>query len=154
MPVFQQIRAHIFQHISHQGGCIESKTFAVSGGLAQPEATATSPTLVVAIYSSALQAFQDLPLNDGSVPSVWAGTWAKAESLSLMAPSKKVTLHEDKDMRAIFWNAPLPPWLCDFVYQSLWCNLRLRVRLAPWLQIKDCPPLREGRDYMSRPQVL
>ena len=26
-----------------------------------------------------------------------------------------------------------------FVYQSLCCKLCVRVRLAPWLQVQDCP---------------
>ena len=58
---------------------------------------------------------------------------------ALVAPSKRVTHRLETDAWAVFWNAPLPPSLWDFIYQSMWCKLRVRVRLFPWLQVKDCP---------------
>ena len=83
------------------------------------------------IHSTGFRIYHPLLLNDWFVPSMWAGTWAKAHSLALVAPSKRVTLRSELDTWSLFWSAPVPPSLRDFIYPSMWCKLRVRVRLFP-----------------------
>ena len=77
-----------------------------------------------------------------------AGMQGKAQSLAPVAPSKRVAHRLECDAWAMFWNAPLPPSLWDFIYQNMWCKLWVRVRLFPWLQVIDCPLC--GKDETSR----
>ena len=54
------------------------------------------------IYTNGFHTFAKSPLNDWCVPSVWPATWAKAHSLSLIAPSLRVKDHVSSDMWRVF----------------------------------------------------
>ena len=82
-----------------------------------------------AVYPASLLTFQGLPSKEWSLNSVWVGSWGKSATFKKMAPVSYVPHRQPSQVWTSFWPAKLAHSLKDFVYQSLWCKIRVGERL-------------------------
>ena len=97
-----------------------------------------APTRKV-IYEVGLSNFMQCQPTDWSPPSVWAGAWAKTDTLKRLAPDPETATRRSPTIWKAFWAAKLPPSIVDFVHQVLWRKLKVAERLSPWTQDSTSP---------------
>ena len=63
----------------------------------------------------------------------------KSDMLKLLAREPYTEHRQSSETWKIFWNTRPPPFLKDFVYQSLWHKLKVGERLMSWTHEPPCP---------------
>ena len=91
------------------------------------------------VYEVGLSNFMQCQPTDLSPPSVWAGAWAKTDTLKRLAPDPETVTRRSPAVWKAFWAAKLLPSIVDFVHQVLWRKLKVAERLSPWTQDSRCP---------------
>ena len=88
-----------------------------------------APTWKV-VYEVGLANFMHHQPTDWSPPSVWAGAWAKTDTLKRLTPDPETVTRRSPAVWKAFWRSKLPPSIVDFVHQVLWRKLKVAERLS------------------------